>query len=348
MRGPLEVLDSLCASLGTGQATAPGDLAASSARDTIQHLSEPASWKKIQRDPLEVLDALCATLAVEEAHFPGVLADVPDRDAARQFEKIDFSRFSRLSRRTEEEAGQDRRPDTIDARSQVPGSHARGPSPQMPGNPGNPGKPFETPLLPPLQGFPVDFDGSGNSGKEGSEPVRTAVTSAGDDPGQASLPVGHPAPFSPDDVRAGVDREVRGLMAYGRTGPDVLRDALEIVRAKIRNAAGLVERQVMSNRCHACGEGLDKDRLCVSVLQTRPGHPLHMHAGACHDAYRCRRAELVEGIMASAGYPARPADATSDIHSGSPAHPLAGLLGATALADRPFQSAHDIPDTDDA
>ena len=107
--------------------------------------------------------------------------------------------------------------------------------------------------------------------------------------------------ITPADVRAGVAREMRALAEDGREGPDALQDAVEITRAKIRNAPALAERQANDGRCHACGEPLDGSRAEVAVLNPG-GRALHMHGGACHQAHSRRRAALVDRIMAAAGY----------------------------------------------
>ncbi len=94
--------------------------------------------------------------------------------------------------------------------------------------------------------------------------------------------------ISPSDVRAGVARELRALAEDGREGPDALRDAVEITRAKIRNSEALAERQANGAACHVCDEPLDDSAPVVAVLSGKPRGPLFLHAG-CHDAYRTRR-----------------------------------------------------------
>ena len=108
--------------------------------------------------------------------------------------------------------------------------------------------------------------------------------------------------ITPADVRAGVARELRALEALGRTGPDALRDAIEITAAKIRNAPALVEHQAHAGLCHACGEPLDGTRPEVAVMQAKGGGHLWLHGGECHEAYGLRRTALVDDIMRGAGY----------------------------------------------
>lgn len=103
------------------------------------------------------------------------------------------------------------------------------------------------------------------------------------------------------DVRAGVARELRALAEDGREGPTALRDAIEITRAKIRNSEALAERQAHTGQCHVCCAALDDAAPVVAVLSGSRGGALYLHAG-CHDAYRARRAALVDRIMAAAGY----------------------------------------------
>ena len=121
-------------------------------------------------------------------------------------------------------------------------------------------------------------------------------------PGPAALPPpGDPLPISEVEVRAGVARELRALAEDGREGPGALRDAVEITRAKIRNSEALVEHQAHGGRCHVCDEPLDDSASVVAVLSGKRGAPLFMHA-ACCPAYTARRVELVNRIMAAAGY----------------------------------------------
>ncbi len=107
--------------------------------------------------------------------------------------------------------------------------------------------------------------------------------------------------ISPSDVRAGVARELRALADDGREGPEALRDAIEITRAKIRNSEALAERQANGAACHVCDGPLDDTLPVIAVLTGKPGSHLFLHAG-CHDAYRTRRAALVDQIMTAAGY----------------------------------------------
>ncbi len=87
----------------------------------------------------------------------------------------------------------------------------------------------------------------------------------------------------------------------GREGPDALRDAIEITRAKIRNSEVLAERQANGAACHVCDGPLDDTLPVIAVLTGKPGSHLFLHA-ACHDAYRTRRTTLVDQIMTAAGY----------------------------------------------
>lgn len=116
-----------------------------------------------------------------------------------------------------------------------------------------------------------------------------------------TLPPGNPLPIAPNQVRAGVERELRALAEDGRTGPDAERDAIEITRAKIRNSEALAERQADAGRCHGCGGVLDDSLPVVSVLTGKRDTVLILHAG-CHGEHSLRIAALVERIMAAAGY----------------------------------------------
>lgn len=109
-------------------------------------------------------------------------------------------------------------------------------------------------------------------------------------------------PISEGDFRAGIERELRTLAGLGRSGPDALRDAIAIVAGKIRNSSVLVERQAHDGRCHACGGSLDETRPVVAVMQAKGGGCLWVHGGECHAEHSRRRAVLVDGIVAAAGY----------------------------------------------
>ena len=109
-------------------------------------------------------------------------------------------------------------------------------------------------------------------------------------------------PIPAADVKAGIERELRALAGLGRSGSDALRDAVAIVAGKIRNAPALVERQAHDGRCHACSEPLDETRPVVAVMQAKGGGCLWVHGGECHAEHSRRRAALVNGIMAAAGY----------------------------------------------
>ncbi len=118
---------------------------------------------------------------------------------------------------------------------------------------------------------------------------------------RASPPPGDPLPISPADVRAGIERELRALAEDGREGPDALRDAVGITRAKIRNSEALAERQANGAACHVCDGPLDDTAPVIAVLTGKRGASLFLHA-ECHDAYRARRVALVDRIMAAAGF----------------------------------------------
>ena len=166
--------------------------------------------------------------------------------------------------------------------------------------------------LPP---FPQDLEDVGSVGSESGSPARPFLDLnlakpqrsdwwTGDlmaEVDRAAPPPGDPLPISPSDVRAGVARELRALAEDGREGPDALRDAVEITRAKIRNSEALAERQANGAACHVCDEALDDILPVIAVLSGRPGAHLFLHA-ACHDGYRARRTALVDRIMATAGY----------------------------------------------
>lgn len=116
-----------------------------------------------------------------------------------------------------------------------------------------------------------------------------------------TAPPRSPLPISEVEVRAGVARELRALADLDRTGPDALRDAIEITAAKIRNSAALAESQAMDGRCHVCRGPLDGTQPEVAVMQGHPGKPLHIHA-KCHAEHKARRTALVDEIMKAAGY----------------------------------------------
>lgn len=105
----------------------------------------------------------------------------------------------------------------------------------------------------------------------------------------------------PEQIRTAVEREVRALEAKGRIGPEAIRDAIEITRAKARNSEALSEHQVDSNLCHVCGQRNDDTEPVVAVMTGKPNTVLHMHAG-CHDTHRQRMQEKVDAVMEAAGY----------------------------------------------
>ena len=108
-------------------------------------------------------------------------------------------------------------------------------------------------------------------------------------------------PISSVEVHAGIERELRVLAVLGRTGSGAKRDAVEITRAKIRNSPALIERQPANGRCHVCQEALDDSRPEIAILQPKPGDALHMHAH-CHAEHMRRRSDMVDRIMAAAGF----------------------------------------------
>ncbi len=110
-----------------------------------------------------------------------------------------------------------------------------------------------------------------------------------------------PLPIGPDEVRAGVARELQSLADLGLSEAAALVRAVEITTAKIRNSPVLVERQVHDGRCHVCGDALDDTRPVVAVMQAKGG-PLWLHHGACCLEHSRRRAALVDSIIAAAGY----------------------------------------------
>lgn len=111
-----------------------------------------------------------------------------------------------------------------------------------------------------------------------------------------------PHPIGPDEVRAGIARELHSLADLGLPAPDALARAIAVTAAKIRNSPVLVERQAHPGRCHACDGPLDDARPVVAVMQAKGGGPLWLHHGACCLEHSRRRVALVDGIMASAGF----------------------------------------------
>ena len=116
-----------------------------------------------------------------------------------------------------------------------------------------------------------------------------------------TAPASEPLPISSADVRAGVERELRALAVLGRTGAAAQRDAIEITRAKVRNAPVLAERQLDGGRCHVCEEVLDDALPVIAILTGKSGAHLFVHS-KCHDEHRRRVSALVERVMAGAGY----------------------------------------------
>ena len=163
--------------------------------------------------------------------------------------------------------------------------------------------------------FPQDLEDAGSAGSESGRSERPFLDLNSAKPqrsdwwtgdliaevDRAAPPPGDPLPISPSDVRAGVARELRALAEDEREGPAALRDAIAITAAKIRNSETLAERQAHGGRCHVCDEPLDDSAPVVAVLSWIRGGALYLHAG-CHDAYRARRTDLIDRIMASAGY----------------------------------------------
>ena len=107
--------------------------------------------------------------------------------------------------------------------------------------------------------------------------------------------------IGPDEVRAGVARELHALADLGLSDAATLARAVAITAGKIRNSSVLVERQPADGRCHVCHDPLDDSRPEISVMQGKPGSPLHMHAG-CHAEHKRRRMAMVDRIMTAAGY----------------------------------------------
>ena len=105
----------------------------------------------------------------------------------------------------------------------------------------------------------------------------------------------------PEQIRAAIEREVRVLEGKGRIGPEAVRDAVEITRAKVRNSEALSEHQIDSNLCHICGERNDDTEPVVAVMTGKPDTVLYMHA-RCHDTHRQRMQEKVDDVMEAAGY----------------------------------------------
>ena len=104
-----------------------------------------------------------------------------------------------------------------------------------------------------------------------------------------------------DDVRAGVEREIRDLAAHGRTGPEAVRDAIAITRAKIRNSPLLVEAQTGASQCFVCNDPEDPDRPFIPVLSGARGRLHWMHLG-CHGEHSRRLAAKVDATMSAAGF----------------------------------------------
>ncbi len=111
-----------------------------------------------------------------------------------------------------------------------------------------------------------------------------------------------PPPIGPDEVRAGVARELHALADLGLPDAVALARAVEITEAKIRNSPVLVERQAHDGRCHACGESLDGTRPEIAVMQAKGAGRLWLHSGTCHAEHSRRRVAQVDDIMAMAGY----------------------------------------------
>ncbi len=111
-----------------------------------------------------------------------------------------------------------------------------------------------------------------------------------------------PSPVAPGTIHAAVDRERRALADVGRIGPDAARQAVEITRAKLRNAAELAETQANLGRCQACGGPLDDTRPVVAVMSDRLRSSLWTHGGTCHETHSRHMAQRVDAVMAAAGY----------------------------------------------
>ena len=246
----------------------------------------------------------------EPAEFPGVPGSEKATGNGQSIDVNDVSRCSRFSRSEMGGIGSDEFWGA-EKNACFLGEDRANVSPQKtPGNTGTPGNEAKSLAESMLLQFPVKDREPGTPGT-GSDPCGRPALDLNQAAPQrlewlrdatvaALAPSLMPAlPISPADVRAGVERELRALADLGRSGPDTLRDAIEITRAKIRNSAALVERQPADGRCHVCRGSLDDSRPEVSVMQGKPGLPLHMHAD-CHAEHKRRRTEIVDRIMAAA------------------------------------------------
>ena len=233
-------------------------------------------------DPFRILDGLFEGLGSGEgSDFPEFPTSFPTVEDPQSTVIAAFSHVSRVSHGENEQS--DKTPSIPDDVTDFSGCGSRVTSScaEGVGSVGSVGKDPYPPLQNPSLSFPLSSEKVGRVGNEVG-------------------PAGRSVPISPADVRAGVARELRALEALGRTGPDALRDAIEIAVAKIRNSAALVETQAADGRCHVCREPLDGARPEVAVMQGHPGKPLHMHAG-CHADHKARRTALVDRIMEAAG-----------------------------------------------
>ena len=225
------------------------------------------------------------------AEFPGVPGSSEASGNGHHIDNTCISRHSRISRSEKEVLGSDHDFEPKNGINFSADDRAREDPFKTPGNPGTPGNEGKSPAKSTLPQFPV----------KDIEPGTPGTDFAAEEPSSlASIPSA-PLPISSSEVHAGVKRELRALADLGRTGPDALRDAIEITAVKIRNSAALVESQSMDGRCHVCREPLDSTRPEVAVMQGKPGSPLHIHS-ACHADHKARRTALVDRIMAAAGY----------------------------------------------
>lgn len=234
--------------------------------------------------------------ASEAAEFPGVPGSTEASGNGYHIDKTCISRCSRNSRSEKEVLVPDHNFELKSGANFSFDDRAHEAPFKTPGNPGNPGKEGKVPAETTTYIFPEEDNVPGNAGKNARSASALFSTAT-----ETSFSPADPLPISPADVRAGVARELRALGDLGRTGPDALRDAIEIVAAKIRNSAALVESQSMDGRCHVCREPLDGTRPEVAVMQGKPGSPLHIHS-VCHADHKARRTALVDRIMAAAGY----------------------------------------------
>lgn len=266
---------------------------------------------------------LCAGLVGDTAGpFPGLDPKFPGENTptgnSQTFDTNEISRISRISRSENTQTISDdtattRFADFSDQRVGRTSSYEK--TPGTPGRPGNGGKTFAGTTG---SYFPVKEREPGNPGngiglceRSFPDPNRAGPQRADWWTGNLmtalapqlapAAPAGEQLLIPAAEVRDCVERELRALAVLGRTGAVALQDAIEITRAKVRNAPALAELQLNSWRCHICFEALQDRFPVVSVLTGKPGTKLFLHA-SCHDEHIQRRADLVEKIMAAAGF----------------------------------------------